>query len=1154
MVVTTESLMRFYRSLRIVLSVVLLFSGLGFVAEAVTPIPANHIRIHYFRPDGAYAGWTVYAFGDTTEDQGNYGGGPVQIAGTDSFGVFFDVGVTSGAKNVGIIIHNSCCKDPGPNEYVNPSAQGNEFWQVSNTTGLFTSPPKISNAKNPAIPANVARVHYYRPDNNFTGWYVYAFNDTTADTGNYNGGPIPVTGSDNYGVYFDVPLKVNNPQDLGFIVHNIQNGTKDTPGDLHLNVDLYNEVWIISGDPTLYFTQPSAAQLLNGSFLKAQAFWIDRNTVLIQEAYVQSGGQYFLASDPAAGLALTSAGVTGGTDIPLTAGGTLTADQKARFPQLSTGYAVLTLPSTLKQADFDALVRGQLAVFVERANGSLTYATGVQDAGALDDLYAYSGRLGVIVRNSSWDGYSEWRDFDDDDAGALKLKVWAPTAQSMNLQLFNADGDTTPAQTVAMHEHNGVWVATLDASWIGKYYLLDEKVYAPAVRSVVENLVTDPYSIDLALNATKSRFTDVDARINTPAGWEDDQAPALARVNDLSIYELHVRDFSVGDATVPAGHRGTYLAFTDMGSDGMKHLEQLADAGLKAVHLLPTFHFNSINEDKTTWKTTSDLTGFAPDSQSQQAAVAAVQSADGYNWGYDPDHYLAPEGGYAVDPPYRVKEYRQMVMGLHRAGLRVIQDVVFNHTSGFGQASNSILDQVVPNYYNRLDNDGNLETGSCCADTATEHLMMGKLQQDAILWNVKKYKIDGFRFDILSFTFVKNVNQIQQALAKLTLEKDGVDGSKIYIYGEGFNFGETANSALGVNASQLNLYGNGVGTFNDRIRDGVRGGGPFDDERVQGFATGLFNDPSSYTTGNTASSDQKNTLLHRTDWIKVGLTGNLRDYGFVDATGATKTGAQLDYQGQPTGYTATPIEAINYVSVHDNQDLFDAIQVKASEADTAAMRARRQMLAMSLVELGQGIPFFQAGDDLLRSKDMDQNSYDSGDWFNKIDWTGLGNNWGIGLPIASQNSGQWFFQQPLLANGALKPTSTEIQGATAAFQEFLRIRNSSGLFRMGTFAEVQNNLHFLNNGPSQTPGVIVMELDENGGRYGRYDHIVVVFNANTTQQSFTSTALAGLELGLHPVQRSSSDAVVRTASFDEKTGTVVVPGLTTAVFVTGGER
>jgi pullulanase len=459
------------------------------------------------------------------------------------------------------------------------------------------------------------------------------------------------------------------------------------------------------------------------------------------------------------------------------------------------------------------------------------------------------------------------------------------------------------------------------------------------------------------------------------------------------------------------------------------------------------------------------------------------------------------------------------------------------------------LDKVVPDYYNRLDMDGNLETGSCCADTATEHLMMGKLQEDAILWNAKKYKIDGFRFDIMSFTFVTNLQQIQQALAKLTLRKDGVDGSKIYIYGEGFNFGETANSALGVNASQLNLYGNGIGTFNDRIRDGVRGGGPFDDERVQGFATGLFTDPSSYTSGSTALSGQKATLLHRSDWIKIGLTGNLRDYSFIDAMGATKTGAQVDYQGQPTGYTATPVEAVNYVSVHDNQDLFDAIQVKASEADTAATRARRQMLAMSLVMLGQGVPFFQAGDDLLRSKDMDQNSYDSGDWFNKIDWTGQGNNWGIGLPIASQNSGQWSFQKPLLANAALKPTPAEIVGTTESFQEFLRIRNSSGLFRMGTFAEVQNNLHFLNTGASQIPGLIVMKLDENGGRYGKYDHILVICNAASGQQSFTAVALAGLKLDLHPVQRNSSDTVVRTATFDEKTGTVVVPGLTTAVFV-----
>ena len=1138
--------MRFLSPLRFVLSLFVVFGCLTAAAYAEAPIPANHIRIHYFRPDGNYTGWTVYAFGNTTEDTSNFNGGPVQISGSDSYGEYFDVGITVGATDVGIIVHNGGNKDPGPDEHVDPATQGNEYWQISGVTGLFTTQPPTTSQKNPAIPANVARIHFFRPDGVYTNWYVYAFNDTTADTGNYNGGPIPVTGSDSYGVYYDVPLKPN-PNDIGFIVHNIVTGAKNTPNDNHLNVALFNEAWVISGDPAVYLTQPTAAQLLNANFLKLQAFWIDRTTVLIQQAFLEAGGSYKLFSDPTAQLAVTANGVTGGTSIPLSLGGALTADQIARFPQLATGYAVLNLPSNLSAAAYLTMLQGQLAVSVQKSDGTLSYATGVQDAGVLDDLYAYDGRLGVVVRHA--DSEDEWREPDCDTSGKVRIKVWAPTAQSMKLQLFNLATDTSPAQTLTMHERNGVWSSTLPESWIGKYYLFDEVVYAPSKRAIVENIVTDPYSIDLALNAVKSRITDLEADATKPKGWDWDRSPALARLNDLSIYELHVRDFSVGDATVPTAHRGTYLAFTDTNSDGMRHLHLLASSGLKAVHLLPTFHFNSVNEDKTTWATTGDLTGFAPDGQQQQAAVAAIQSKDAYNWGYDPDHYLAPEGSYAVNPDERVKEYREMVMGLHHAGLRVIQDVVFNHTSGFGEAPNSILDEVVPDYYNRLDADGSLETGSCCADTATEHLMMGKLQQDAVLWNAKMYKVDGFRFDIMSFTFVKNLQAIQNALRQLTLENDGIDGAKIYIYGEGFTFGETANNALGVNASQLNLYGYGIGTFNDRIRDGVRGGGPFDDERVQGFATGLFTDPSTFTSTSTALADQQSTLLHRSDWIRVGLTGNLRDYSFTDSTGAVITGAQLDYQGQPTGYTATPVEAVNYASVHDNQDLFDAIQLKSSEQDTSAMRVRRQVLAMSIVELGQGIPFFLAGDDLLRSKDMDQNSYDSGDWFNKIDWTGAGNNWGIGLPIASQNGSQWSFQQPLLANPALKPIPAEILGTSEAFREFLQIRESSGLFRMGTFNEVQQHLTFLNTGSSQVPGLIVMDLKDDGRRYGPYEHILVIFNATNSQQTFASATLRGAGLKLHPVQRSSSDAIVRSASFDSRTGTATIPALTTAIFV-----
>jgi pullulanase len=617
----------------------------------------------------------------------------------------------------------------------------------------------------------------------------------------------------------------------------------------------------------------------------------------------------------------------------------------------------------------------------------------------------------------------------------------------------------------------------------------------------------------------------------------------------MSLYELHVRDFSVNDQTVPASHRGMYEAFNDQNANGMKHLRALAQSGLKAVHILPSFHFASVNEDKSTWIIPTGLAAYPPDGQQQQAAVTASQTNPAYNWGYDPVHYMAPEGSYAINPDNRVSEYRTMVEGLHNAGLRVVQDVVFNHTNASGEGPNSNLDEVVPNYYHRLDANGSLETGSCCADTAAEHKMMEKLIIDTLVLNAKEYKIDGFRFDIMSFMFTYNMQDIQNALQALTVEKDGVDGSKIYLYGEGFNFGDTLNNQIGPEADQINLYGFGIGTFNDRIRDGVRGGSPFTDERVQGFATGLLTDSSAFTTGSLSTSQQLSTLLQNSDWIDIGLTGNLRDYTFVDSAGATVTGSEVSYNGQPTGYTKSPIEAVNYVSVHDNQDLFDAVQLKSSFTDSIATRARRQVMGMSLVTLGQGIPFYQGGDDLLRSKDMDQNSYDSGDWFNKIDWTGQTANWGIGLPIASQNQAQWPLMTPLLSNPTYTPQPANIAYTEAAIQDLLKIRYSSGLFRMATLGEIQQNLTFLNTGPSQVPGLIVMKLDANGGNYGMYQHILVVFNATNAQVNFTNSGLQGIPFHLHMVQKQSSDPATRQSSFNLKTGTATVPALTTAVFV-----
>ena len=1112
-----------------------------------TAILPGYVRVHYHRTDGNYGGWTIYAFYDTTEYAGDYNNGLVPVTNYDSYGAYFDVAVTATAQNLGLILHNPSApggdqKDPGVNEFVDPATEGHEYWGYTGFGKLYKSEPSLTTPA--ALLPGYARIHYYRPDGNYANWTVYAFNDTAEYTGDYNDGLVFVTNYDSYGAYFDISL-IPNAQNLGFIIHNTANGTKDPGPNMNLNVGSFTQGWAISGNATVFTSTPTPTQILDSLLNVEQAYWLDRQRVAIQPQFAQSGDTYAISSSLTGGLSVTPTGITGGTSIPLTVGGSLTAEELLRSPQLS-GYTVLQLPANVLLPAVQDALRGQLAFSAVGANGALQYATGIQDAGVLDDLYSYSGALGVVFHH----GENRWRDWPDDDNYPVKLKLWAPTAQSVSVQIFNHENDTAPAEVVPMHEHNGVWVADGAANWKGKYYLYSVKVWVPSDSAVDTNVTSDPYSIDIALNGTKSRITDLDSEETKPAGWDEINSPPLRSFSDLSLYELHVRDFSINDLTVPAAHRGMYEAFDDQNSDGMRHLRSLAESGLRAVHILPSFHFASVNEDKSTWVIPAGLGQYPADGQQQQTAVTASQANPAYNWGYDPVHYMTPEGSYAINPDNRVLEYRTMVSGLHKAGLRVVQDVVFNHTNASGEGPNSNLDEVVPNYYHRLDVNGNLETGSCCPDTASEHKMMEKLIIDTLVLNATKYKIDGFRFDIMSFMFTYNIQDIQAALGALTLEKNGVDGAKIYLYGEGFNFGDTQNNQIGPNASQVNLYGFGVGTFNDRIRDGIHGGSPFTDERVQGFATGLYSDPSIFTTGSMSSSAQQTQLLQYSDWIDVGLTGNLRDYTFIDSAGATVTGAEVNYNGQPTGYTKSPIEAVNYASVHDNQDLFDQVQLKSSFTDSIATRARRQILAMSLITLGQGIPFYQGGDDLLRSKDMDQNSYNSGDWFNKIDWTGKTANWGIGLPIASQNQGQWPIMTPLLSNPAYTPLPANIAYSEDAFRELLEIRYSSELFRMTTLAQIQANLTFLNTGVNQTPGLIVMKLDANGGNFGVYKHVVVLFNATNAAVTFTDSRLQGLALRLHPVQKSSSDPITRQSTFNPKAGSATVPALTTAVFVT----
>ncbi len=978
---------------------------------------------------------------------------------------------------------------------------------------------------------NTARIHYTRPDGVYDGWKLHVWEDTTETVTWENG--LDVTGEDDYGVYWDVGL-TDDAQTLGFIVH--KGDEKDPGPDMFLTPgEMGYEVWIVSGNDTIYTQLPDTTTAApKGDLGKAQAHWLSRDTVAWNLREVPEGAQVTLHYAPDAGLTLGENGLEGGESVVLEPAGALNETLQNAFPHLA-GYQAFRVPET---ADVAAILRGQTAVSYTDAEGTLQDATGLQIPGVLDDLYANDQPLGV-----TWEGDTP------------TLSVWAPTAQDVKLHLFeNADTDDAQVLGMSRDDATGVWSTTGDANWKGQYYLYEVQVYAPTTQVIETNLVTDPYSHSLSMNSTRSQIVDLNDAALKPEGWDGLEKPPLATFEDVSVYELHMRDFSVGDEGVPLEQQGTYLAFTHPDSSGMTHLRNLAEAGLTHLHLLPTFDIATINENKSEWREPEgDLASFPPDSPKQQAAVGEVRGDDGYNWGYDPYHYTVPEGSYATDPEGagRVLEYRQMVEALNESGLRFVMDVVYNHTNASGQDERSVLDKVVPGYYHRLNADGFVETSTCCQNTATEHAMMERLMIDSLLTWAEDYKVDGFRFDLMGHHMLANMQNVREALDELTLEEDGVDGANIYVYGEGWNFGEVADNARGVNATQANVAGMGIGTFNDRLRDAVRGGGPFDSPEGkvtnQGFISGLYYAPNAAVEASL--EEQKDRLLLAADQIRVGLAGNLAGYIFMDRNGETVTGADVDYNGSPTGYTQDPQENIVYVSAHDNETLWDISQYKHAADTPLSERVRAQNMGLAIVALSQGVPFFHAGSDMLRSKSLDRDSYDSGDWFNKLDFSYGANNWGVGLPPAWANEEGWPLMRPLLTQTALRTNEAAVTAAVAHLREMLEIRQSSPLFHLQTADEVKARLTFYNTGPAQVPGIIVMGLsDEVGEDLGpNYEAVVVVFNATDEMQRLPVLAFEGQTLSLHPVQRASGDVQSRFSRFEE--GTFIVQPRTTAVFV-----
>jgi len=871
-----------------------------------------------------------------------------------------------------------------------------------------------------------------------------------------------------------------------------------------------------------------------------RAHWIDETTIAWPADLGSTDrAAYELYASADASVKVSDAEVTGAEPIALEKiDGGLTDAQKKRFPALA-GYLALRVPD----ADAEALLKGQLAVAQRDTAGALTAFTGVQIAGVLDDLYAdgvQKQTLGVTFAGVN-----------------PTFRLWAPTAQSATLLTWDAGAgaDAEPTRHKAAYDRaSGVWTVKGKKALKNDEYLWEVVVYAATTGKIETNRVTDPYSVALTENSERSVAVDLADKAFQPKDWRKTKTPVVDRPVDRAIYELHIRDFSIGDTSVPADERGTYLAFTRDGA-GAKQLRQLADAGINTVHLLPSFDIATIEENREAQATPAcDLGSYGPADTAQQACVSAIAGADGFNWGYDPYHYSAPEGSYAVNPEggARVAEFRSMVGALHGMGLQVVLDQVFNHTAASGQGDRSVLDRVVPGYYHRLNAAGAVETSTCCQNVATENEVAQKLMVDSVVTWARHYKVDGFRFDLMGHHSVGNMLAVRKALDALTLDEDGVDGKAIYLYGEGWNFGEVANNALFEQAVQGQLGGTGIGTFNDRLRDAVHGGSPVDGSSTfrQGFGTGLGTDPNGDPI-NGSTAQALADLGHETDLVKLGLAGNLRDFAFTTSDGKITSGDDIDYRGSRAGYADEPDEVINYVDAHDNETLYDLSVFKLPVGTSMADRVRMNTLSLATVTLSQSPSFWHAGTELLRSKSLDRNSYDSGDWFNRIDWTGKESTFGSGLPMAADNEGKWGVMRPLLENPALEPKAADMAAAEASALDLLRVRSEVGLLRLGSANLIEQKVTFPNGGADAAPGVIVMQIDDLVGADvdPALDGALVVFNASPDAVTQTVDALAGRSFALTRAQAKGADAIVKKTTWDATTGTVTVPARTVAVLV-----
>lgn len=858
------------------LMVVLFITTLIFPISILGASEKTTLIIHYYRYNEDYQGWNLWIW--PVEPVGAEGKA-YEFTSKDDFGVKAVVELPGKVTKVGIIVRkgNWEAKDVAFDRFISGINGSKEVWLIEGEEQIYTSQPQ----KTPKMTAFVdglntivvklAKKADILSNNKTQGFKVTAFYDE-----------VPIKKVE------PVLPKINKnfkPEDAGYEL--IDGGTKirfilkpgagdfkftDTSGKLEVYVSGTMNDW-------------GGTASSEGKYKPLPAWKMTWNA---------QKGYYELVKE------LGKDGVVIGAKFKFTSWDGTSAKwypdgmgNDKVIEELYTGNEKITKVDTFRITTVDEL-EPQVPYLISKEGFKPTIA---QPRNILDNpKYYYKGNdLGCTYTKA----YSAFR-------------LWAPTAIGVVLRLYD-DYKTAKYKEYEMEQAvNGTWYLKINGDLKGKYYQYEVWHASNSITddTIRKYVVPDPYS--RATSANSERTLIFDPKDTNPVGWEKDTFVTLQNQEDAIIYETHVRDFTIDASSgIRPEFRGKYLGFTQTGTKGPNGvktgIDHLKELGITHVHLLPTYDFGSVDETN-------------PDK--------------GYNWGYDPVLYQNVEGSYATNPNTiaRIKEYKQMVMALHKAGIGVIQDVVFNHTFQIGDAKFSIFDKIVPGYFYRKDKDGNYSNASGCGnEIATEKPMVRKFIIDTLTYLTKEYHIDGFRFDLMA------------AIDKVTMAKAQEEVRKInpsaVIYGEGWLAGSTPlDSSLRMEIGSFNQAGLHIGLFNDRIREAIRGN--------------LDNESKGFMQGNYS---------FRLEDLKRGIQGGLGDFA------------------------ADPDECINYVSAHDNLTLWDKLQ-KSVPNEPDYIKDKMGRLANAIVLTAQGVPFLHGGVEFNRTKFMNHNSYNAGDKINKYDW------------------------------------------------------------------------------------------------------------------------------------------------------------------------